>query len=117
MSEVKITSAELSPHHLRMVYRLEGTEEALQGVKQWAQDTWGTGGCQGFSRKRQLNTNRPRLPKTFMYSRPQKVETEDRFGVKRIATVSGPSGTQPLMKIQVAIWGKDASALFKLRWA
>lgn len=98
---------------MRTVFTLEGSDEGLQGVIDWAKETWGASECQTFYRPRQLSQKKLQKVRIFRYSRIKFHES------KLVYPVSGGPYTKTPERttLDVAVWGKDHSALFKLRWA
>lgn len=120
---ITIRSQELSPHGMRVIFRIEGTLEDLQGVKDWALETWGSRNCQGFSKMRQLNPKRARSPKIFLYSRPENIpnpflptSARTRYGRVYIPPSTTTSSPSERFRMKVAIFGQNNASLFKLRW-
>ena len=107
---VKIVEAILSPHHLRMVFTLEGTEDSLQGVVDWAKETWGAANCKPFYHSLRATKKRVRKPCIFRFAR-----AKASLPTWRMTWNVTPS--EECYTMDVAVWGKDQSALFKLRWA
>lgn len=99
-----------SPLGLRTLYTLQGSKEALEGVTQWANDTWGADDCEKYDLQHRASKNKPRRVRIYRY--------RDIISYQKVRIYLGP-GSPPddSYRMTVALWGKSQSAFFKLRWA
>lgn len=108
-----IIQQHLSPLQLRGIFVLEGSKEALQGVVDWSVETWGAGECERYDKHHKAPSLKPRRMRIFRHHEIKTIQSDIWYPVS-----GGPYTRAPERYIlEVAVWGKDQSALFKLRWA